>query len=130
MTYFHGTDADLEIGDILLPGSKLSTTRNYGRSEHVYLTTDSFDAKDAHDIAVREALAWARTACMVAEDEGHNEDPFAFVYIVEPIGEVESDGSEDVGEEAVRCGSARIVGMVDYETLLDYLPAYGKSYLN
>jgi len=130
MVYYHGTDADLVIGDILIPGAELGVSANHGRSNHVYMTTDTFDAPDAKDIALTEAFMWARTACMVAEDEREEEDPTAFVYIVEPIGAVEADGGEDVGDEAVRCGSARIIGYVDGYDLLDYMPAYGKSYIS
>lgn len=128
MTFYHGTNADLEIGDILVPGEVLSVSANYGRSAHVYMTTDEFGANN--DTAIREAYMWARTACMVAEDEEIEEDPCAYVYVVEPLGAVEADGGEDVGEEAVRTSTARIVGIVDgYDLLSDYPMTYGKSYI-
>lgn len=130
--YFHGTDADLPIGAILVPGAALENSKDHGRSDHVYLTCDG-GSSDGYDVAVREALGWARTACMVAEDDGNNENPTAFVYIVEPLGEVEPDNAIDdqVGSEAVRTTSARIVGVLDHYDLELYLPSpcYGPTYL-
>lgn len=135
--FFHGTDADLNIGDVLVPGSVLNVSANYGRSEHVYMTWDNFipdedEELTAHVVALKEAYAWARTACMVAEDERGEEDVQAFVYIVEPLGEVFPDDSCDdgVGDEAVRTSSAVIVGVVDVYDLFDFRPAYGDDYLN
>lgn len=136
MTYFHGTNVDLPIGEILVPGVELGESRNHGRSEHVYMTWDGFsDNPDVgYGTAVREAFAWALTACMVAEDEGDDETQQAYVYIVEPLGEVEPDEAcdEQVGEESVRTSSARIVGVMDpYELQLHLpYPFYGEDYLN
>lgn len=135
MTYFHGTNADLQLGEILIPGSALGVSANHGRSDHVYLTWDGFNPSDveaAKAYAMKEAYAWARTACMVAEDETGDDDQQAYVYIVEPVGAVEPDGSldEEVGEEAVRCGSARIVSVVDGYDLYDFRPSFGQDYLN
>jgi hypothetical protein len=128
MTFFHGTDTYLPVGSILVPGVEIDQVRNYGRSNHVYMTTDHNNPED--DIAIREAYAWARTACMVTEDENEDEiEAFAFVYIVEPLGDVVADGGEDVGEEAVRTSSARIIGCVSEDVLVDYVPGFGKSYL-
>lgn len=131
-TYFHGTNADLPIGAVLLPGEQLGVSMNHGRSKHVYMTTDTFTEANGkgRSVAVREALAWARTACMVEEEEDDDAEPYAFVYIVQPLGDVEPDSSEDVGEEAVRTSHAVIIGVVEEEELYDYLPAYGKSYLS
>lgn len=136
MTFYHGTNADLAIGDILVPGAQLGVSVNHGRSEHVYITWDGFtsDEDEGYRVAMTEALAWARTACMVAEDEQDAEDPEAFVYIVEPLGAVEPDGAidEQVGEEARRTSSARIIGVVDPYDLELYLPkpCYGSTYLS
>jgi hypothetical protein len=136
MTFYHGTNVDLAIGDILVPGVQLGGSTNHGRSEHVYMTWDGFteDANEGYRVALTEALAWARTACMVAEDEQGAEDPEAFVYIVEPLGEVLSDdsGDEQVGDEARRTSSARIIGVVDSYDLELYLPkpCYGATYLS
>lgn len=132
--FFHGTNVDLPIGAILVPGVELDSS-NYGRSSHVYVTHDGFMPEDPdvdpYDVALREAFAWARTACMIAE-ESSDEEQSAFVYIVEPLGAVEEDGSEDVGAEAVRTSSARIVGVMDHYDLEEYLPSpfHGESYLN
>lgn len=126
MTFFHGTNADLSIGDLLLPGALLHVTANHGRSEHVYMTSDSLVD---YDYAVKEAYAWARTACMVAEDEGTDEEPEAYVYIVEPLEAVEADGGEDVGDEAFRTGTARIIGVVDAYDLLQHHTGHGNSYI-
>lgn len=135
MTYFHGTNADLQLGELLVPGAHLGVSSNHDRSDHVYLTWDGFnssDVEEAKEYAMKEAYAWARTACMVAEDETGDDDQHAYVYIVEPIGSVEADGSTDegVGEEAVRCGSARIIGVVDAYDLYDLRPSFGQNYLN
>lgn len=128
MTFYHGTNAELNIGDILIPGIELGVTANHGRSNHVYLTNDE---QVGEDIAMREAYKWAATACSVAEDEETDPDPTAYVYIVEPLGGIEPDGCSDgdVGEEAVRTTSAVIVGVVDPYDLYAYRPNYGKHYL-
>lgn len=84
------------------------------------------------DVALSEAYAWARTACMVAEEEG-NLDPGSlevFIYVVEPIGGVEPDGSADTGVEAMRCPRARIVDAVDHGDLWDHRPAHVPSRLH
>jgi hypothetical protein len=128
MTFFHGTNADLNIGDILLPGDQLSTNMNHGRSAHVYMTADQA-AGVSEGTAISEAYAWARTACMVAEDEDAEEDQCAYVYIVEPCGSVEVDGSDDVGEEAFRTTSAVITGFVDPYDLYEMKPGFGNHYL-
>lgn len=131
--FFHGTNVDLPIGAILVPGVELESS-NYGRSSHVYMTHDDFtpesDDDAPYDVALREALAWGRTACMLAEESGDGEQS-AFVYVVEPLGAVEADGSEDVGSEAVRTSSARIVGVMDHYDLEEYLPSpcFGETYL-
>ena len=137
MTFFHGTDADLQVGDILVPGSTLGVSANHGRSEHVYMTCDNFtpqvDSKfSSYEIALKEAYSWARTACMVAEDEREDEFPQAYVYIVEPLGEVEADGSldEGVGLEAVRTNEAKIIGIIDNYDLYEFCPPFGSTYLN
>lgn len=131
--FFHGTNVDLPLGAILVPGVELEAS-NYGRSSHVYLTHDDFIPEgdgDPYEIALREAFAWGRTACMMAEELGEEEQS-VFVYIVEPLGELEADGSEDVGAEAVRTSRARIVGVMDHYDLEEYLPSpfFGESYLS
>jgi hypothetical protein len=138
ITYFHGTNADLSVGDILIPGTQLPDVKDHGRSEHVYLTWDAFivDEDDevegfsSEDIAIREAYSWARVACSVAEDEGSEKDQQAFVYVVEPVTAVEQDAAGDVGPEAVRTTAARIIAVLDGYDLEVFAPRYGSSYLN
>lgn len=97
MTYFHGTDAKLSVGDVLVPGVLIG--KDYGRSSHVYITLDD----------ARKALSWAETAVSVSET---NTSPY--VYTVEPLGEVEPDNACDdgAGEESFRTSSAVITGVI------------------
>ena len=131
MSFFHGTDAVLAVGDTLYPGDALGVSVNKGDSAHVYMTTDEFVPVegDATDMAIGEAYAWARTACMIAEDERGEECPTAFVYIVEPIGTVGKDAHEDVGQECVRADAALIVGIIDSHSLLSHDTGFGDTYI-
>jgi nicotinamidase-related amidase len=70
--FYHGTKAELSIGDILSPGLK----SNYGEREkanYIYFTSS----------APIDAATWAAE---LAEGEGRGR-----IYIVEPIGEIEDD---------------------------------------
>jgi rifampin ADP-ribosylating transferase len=67
---FHGTKADLSVGDVLVPGRQ----SNFGigrTANHVYLT------------ATLDAATWGAELA-VGEGRGR-------IYIVEPLGEIEDD---------------------------------------
>ncbi len=67
---FHGTKADLRVGDLLAPGRR----SNYGEgrtANHVYLT------------ATLDAATWGAE---LAAGEGRGR-----IYVVEPMGELEDD---------------------------------------
>ncbi|MDR1960724.1 MAG: NAD(+)--rifampin ADP-ribosyltransferase [Gracilibacteraceae bacterium] len=69
--FYHGTKADLSIGDMLTPGY----SSNYGegkKANYVYFTASPLPA-----------AAWAAE---LAEGEGRGR-----IYIVEPAGEIEDD---------------------------------------
>lgn len=68
--YFHGTKADLHVGDLLVPGR----TSNFGEGRtagHVYLT------------ATLDAATWGAE---LAQGPGRGR-----IYVVEPTGELEDD---------------------------------------
>ncbi|MYM88954.1 NAD(+)--rifampin ADP-ribosyltransferase [Rugamonas sp. FT82W] len=70
MEYYHGTKADLKVGDLIEPGY----TSNYGtrrKANHVYLS------------ATLEAATWGAE---LAQGEGPGR-----IYIVEPVGEIVDD---------------------------------------
>jgi len=70
MEYYHGTRADLKVGDLIEPGY----TSNYGtrrKANHVYLS------------ATLEAATWGA--------ELAQGDAPARIYIVEPVGEIVDD---------------------------------------
>ncbi len=104
MTYFHGTNAELQIGDILVPGVQIG--KDFGRSNHVYLVSDENCTN-----AVAIARCWAEVA--VEMDESSNTTS-PNVYTVQPLGEVEKDNACDdqVGEESFRTSSAVITSVV------------------
>jgi rifampin ADP-ribosylating transferase len=69
-TLFHGTKADLSVGDVLVPGQQ----SNFGSgrtANHVYLT------------ATLDAATWGAELA-VGAGRGR-------IYIVEPLGEIEDD---------------------------------------
>ena len=69
-TYYHGTKADLKVGDLLQPGY----ASNYGKRKQavfIYLT------------ATLDAAIWGAE---LAVGEGHGR-----IYIVEPTGSIEDD---------------------------------------
>lgn len=69
-TYFHGTKADLKIGDLIKPGH----SSNYGQrksSNYIFLT------------ATIDAAVWGAE---LASGEGPER-----IYLVEPTGEIEDD---------------------------------------
>ena len=69
-TYFHGTKADLKIGDIIAPG----LNSNYGqkkKAKYIYLT------------ATLDAAIWGAE---LALGEGRER-----IYLVEPTGDIEDD---------------------------------------
>jgi len=69
-TFFHGTKADLKIGDFI----KIGTNSNYGqrkKAKYIYLT------------ATLDAAIWGAE---LALGEGHER-----IYLVEPIGPIEDD---------------------------------------
>jgi hypothetical protein len=125
--YFHGTNAELAIGELLYPGDELGLNTNGGDSSVIYLTTDEHSDRTA---AVHEAYTWARTACMVAEDEYPDAYASAYVYIVEALEEVIADDHDDVAVECVKTGAAVIVGMVAVDQLEQFDTGYGDKYLN
>jgi hypothetical protein len=69
-TYFHGTKADLKIGDLI----KIGLTSNYGQKQvakYIYLTS------------TLDAAVWGAE---LAEGKGHER-----IYLVEPTGSIEDD---------------------------------------
>lgn len=104
MTYFHGTDAQLEIGDVLVPGALIG--KDYGRSNHVYITLNDPE----------KALSWAKTAASMSDTPS-----MVYVYTVEPVGAVEEDEACDdgAGEESFRTSSAVITGFYTVSCLLN-----------
>lgn len=68
--YFHGTKADLAVGDLLVPG-RPSNFEDGRISNHVYITQ------------TLDAATWGAE---LAAGEGRGR-----IYIVEPLGEVEDD---------------------------------------
>ena len=69
-TYFHGTKADLELGDLIVPGKPT----NYGQNQkasYVFLT------------ATLNAAIWGAA---LAKGDGKER-----IYVVEPLGELEDD---------------------------------------
>jgi rifampin ADP-ribosylating transferase len=69
-TYFHGTKADLNLGDII----KTGLSSNYGqqnKAKYIYLT------------ATLDAAIWGAE---LASGEGHER-----IYLVEPTGSIEDD---------------------------------------
>ena len=69
-TFFHGTKADLKIGDLVGPGAK----PNYGTKEK---------AKYIYFAATLDAAIWGAE---LAAGEGRER-----IYLVEPIGPIEND---------------------------------------
>ena len=69
-TYFHGTTADLEIGDLLKAGFG-SNYAQYGQLNHIYFT------------ATMDAAIWGAE---LAFGEGRQR-----IYLVEPTGDIEDD---------------------------------------
>ena len=69
-TYFHGTKADLELGDLLNTGFD-SNYRQYGQLNHIYFT------------ATLDAAIWGAE---LALGEGKER-----IYLVEPMGDIEDD---------------------------------------
>lgn len=69
-TYFHGTKADLKIGDLVAPGF----TSNYGKRKN---------AKYIFLSATLDAAVWGAE---LAAGEGKER-----IYLVEPTGEIEDD---------------------------------------
>ena len=69
-TYYHGTKADLEIGDLISPGH----ASNYG------------DRKPGNFIYLSETLDAATWGAELAVGEGRGR-----IYIVEPTGAIEDD---------------------------------------
>lgn len=131
--FFHGTHADLEIGDTILTG--MDTGNDHGRSQHVYMThaASTHPESTEYTEAVADAYSWARAACAVAAERNDDEDVEAFVYMVAPVGEVETDEEDGAGVNTVRtAGYARIVGVVDAYDLEALLPAgfVGNTFLN
>ena len=69
-TYFHGTKADLVLGDLIIPGQ----TSNFGKrsnSKFIYLTS------------TLDAAIWGAELAQNGESER--------IYLVEPTGELEDD---------------------------------------
>lgn len=69
-TYFHGTKAVLNPGDLIIPGN----VSNYGRRKN---------AKNIFCTATLDAAVWGAELA-VGEGEGR-------IYLVEPLGELEDD---------------------------------------
>lgn len=104
MTYFHGTDVQLNIGEVLVPGILIG--KDYGRSNHVYLTLDD----------PQKALSWAKTAASMSDTPS-----MVYVYTVDPVGVVEEDNACDdgAGEESFRTSSAVITGVHTVRSILN-----------
>lgn len=133
--YFHGTAADLEIGDSIVTGTE--TGADHGRSEHVYMTYSSSYTLGSVESkkAIADAYAWARASCAVAAENNPEfaEDVEAFVYLVSPVGEVEADEEDGAGNNTVRtAGYARINAVISAYDLEALLPAgfVGEKYLD
>lgn len=102
--FLHGSRHEFNVGDILLPGNHVNKNDNGGKSDHVYLVategfslTECEDAEgydNAFEFAVSESLWWGGDA---------------FVYIVEPIGEMSYDDNHDVSPACVRSNTAKII---------------------
>jgi hypothetical protein len=96
-SFFHGTSARLNPGDILVPGGGVGQ-HNYrtSSSEHVYSTTDEDKAWHFAN-SVRE-----RRIDLYGDDE-----PERHVYEVEPEGDLHKD--PEIPEDAYRSLSARVI---------------------
>lgn len=94
MTYYHGTDARLAPGDVLVPGRSLGRD-NYGLGEtaHVYVTT---------------ALGMAVLYALTAYHEGDGNHPH--VYVVRPLSAPRPEG---VNGEDFMVDAAEVVGEVN-----------------
>lgn len=69
-TYFHGTKADLDIGDLILPGHNSNFGRNKS-AKYIFLS------------ATLDAAVWGAE---LAAGDGKER-----IYLVEPTGEIEDD---------------------------------------
>lgn len=135
--FYHGSNANLNVGDVLLPGASLGVC-HYGevseRSKFVYMTcATGFSMSDvdewypsnvrsAAEFAMYSALVWGSFAADDACQHGCPEGIFHLdlvrqgqdiqcinVYEVTPQGAVLSDGANDCGPEACKTTEAIVV---------------------
>lgn len=107
--FFHGSQHDLNIGDILVPGEEIGFSDNGGHSQHVYIVATSGYSlseveegsyyKRTFDYAIADALFWG----------GKNDSQKTYVYVVEPLAEVTYDETDRYSPSSMKTDKARIV---------------------
>ena len=109
--FLHGSRHELDVGDVLVAGSKLGFSDNGGKSDAVYMVmTDGYSLSECEaseefnttfEFAVNEAMWWGES----------------FLYVVAPHGRLSYDDHHDVSPACVKADSAEVLKKIDVRGL-------------
>lgn len=109
--FLHGSRHELDVGDVLVAGSKLGFSDNGGKSDAVYMVmTEGYSLSECEgsegfnttfEFAVDEALWWGES----------------FLYVVAPQGQLRYDDHHDVSPACVKADSAKVLKKIDVRGL-------------